>query len=1206
MNKLVNDLRFATSIALGTDGVVIIDEDQHIVYFNEHAEKMFGYKENKVLGKPLDLLLPNGVVDKHKLHVNQFINSKESGRPMAIRQSIHARHALGHEFAIEASISQTIYNGRHYCTAVVRDITPLRKLKDQLEKSQNELNQNLAKHKQDLTIATARLSEVQRLSQVGLWELDIKQKTLYWSSEVYEIFELDPGQFKASYEAFLEAIHPDDRDMVNTVYTESVSNKHQYKIQHRLLMKDGRIKFVEERCETFYDANQQPCRSVGTIQDITSQIKNDQQLKHLQILLLRVETLAQIGCWEWNIKTGEVYWSPEIYHQYGLEPDSTGVPEFVVDLNAVHCEDKYNVEQHFLNSKTADHFIPIDYRIVRRDGEIRYMRAQGEIVKPDGNNTSYIYGFIQDVTNYIAADREIRESNQLLQAVCDTTNVSMAYFDTDINFIRVNQAYTKLYNKDPDYFIGQNLFELFPDPEKEKIFKQAVKTGLTFSYNAKPFEYKDNDKHNIKHWDWTVTPIKSRQGVVNALVLSQLEVTNRIHAIEALQENEEKLKVLNENLEDIITERTLQLRDERNFIDTVLEIQGALVIVLDNKGIIVRFNRACEQATGYTFQELRGKYVWEYLIPPEEEPVVKNVFENLKTSALPSQFENHWLKKDGGRCLIQWSNSTITDSNGVVRFVIATGIDVTERRKTENKLLQSESSLQVAQRIAKVGSWEMDPKTGEVWWSDEKYRIFGKDKSTYIPTRQAFFESILPDDLQLVKDGLVKLMTDGHIDIMYRIILPDGEARIIHEVAETVFDKSGKPSLTRGTVHDITEMKKSEEERNQLQRQLQQAQKMESIGHLTGGIAHDFNNILAAVLGFTQLAIARFAPDRDGVLGNYLSEIEKGGKRASDLVKQLLAFSRGDTQGHKIINPISIIKDSIKMLRSTIPTSIQIDFIPPAHDVFIQTDAIQLQQAIVNLIINARDTLQGKGTITVKVSPTRAGSKECISCHKLFSGKYIFIEVKDSGAGIDKSIINRIFEPFFTTKKIGEGSGMGLALVHGFVHASGGHIDVKTVEKQGTQFCLYYPEAEPTGDLLPVDNKTASDNAGTSSNNKKHILIVDDEKPVVTLLNEILSTHAYKITTTHSSNTALALIRDNPESFDLLITDQAMPELTGIELIEQVRKLLPDLPIILCSGYSEQVNELNFKNKSASRFLAKPIFPEDLLQLVSEIFELRN
>lgn len=1203
MIQFNDDLRFITTVAAGMDGIVVIDENQTILLFNEYAERMFGYSESDVLGKTLDLLLPNDRMERHRDHVKKFLESGEIGRPMAERQIIQGCHADGHIILLEASISQTTYNGRRFCTAVLRDLTPMRKNQESLQKEHSELQQRLQKHKHELQITTSKLSEVQRLSQIGLWELNIKKNVLYWSNEVFEIFEIDSHKFSASYEAFLSAIHPEDRNMVNKVYTESVSNKQPYHIRHRLLMNDGRVKYVEERCETFYNEYDEPIRSVGTIQDITSQIVAEQQRRHLQSLLLRVETLASIGSWEWNLENNKFYWSPELYRLYGINQDKTYVPEYVLAINAIHPEDRENVRYHLQQAKLTDKFDPVQYRIIREDGKIRNMRAHGEVLKESKFESDRMYGFVQDITDHVSAKKEIIESNQLLEAIFNNTHVSIAYLDKEMNFIRVNRAYAELDDKTPDYFIGKNHFSLYPNEENEKLFRDAAQSGEPVTVNAKPFKYKNSPERGITHWDWTLTPIKNDEGALIALVLSLLEVTERIYAIEALKNNEEKLKALNENLEKIVADRTLQLRDERNFIDTVLEIQGALVIVLDDGGNIVRFNRACEKTTGFKFEELRGKPVWDFLIPPQEQTAVKQVFQNLSATALPSQFENHWLTKDGNRRLIQWSNSTINDHQGIVQFIIATGIDVTERRQTEKELLKNEAELKTAQRIAKVGSWEMDVKTGDIWWSDENYRIFARDRNEFTPTIETYYELVHPEDIDLVRKQGKKLVEDGHVDFIHRIVLPNGEQRVVRDIAETEYDENNQPIIRRGTVHDITELKQSEEERNQLQRQLQQAQKMETIGQLTGGIAHDFNNILAAIMGFTQLAISRFAPDREGTLGNYLTEIEKGSKRASDLVKQMLAFSRGDTQGHMLLDPRPIISDSVKMLRSTIPTSINISYDPEKTDLHIQTDAVQLQQSLINLIINARDALEGKGNIVVKTNTITLNKKECVSCHKVFSGQYVEITVIDNGCGINSADIPRIFEPFFTTKRIGHGSGMGLAQVHGFVHSSGGHIGITSQGVQGTRISLYFPFCEPDSEHLDKEGIAANQDGLKNNVINKKILIVDDEEAIVKLVSEILEMYEYHVVSTTSSQEALNILCDKSNDIDLLITDQAMPEISGAELIREVRKFNQELPILLCTGYSDVVNELNYKDKGASHYLAKPIWHDELLRVVGELTE---
>lgn len=1204
MIQILDDLRFVTTVATGMDGVISIDENLNIVLFNEHAQRMFGYSEKEMLGKSLDRLLPPEITEKHNIYIKAFMESGSPGRTMAERQTIRGMHADGHSFAFEASISQSTFNGHHYCTVVLRDITPLREKKENLEKIRLELEQRLNTHNLELQHSHSRLSEVQRLSQIGIWELDIETNELFWSDEVFEIFELDQNKFKASYEAFLGAIHPEDRDTVNHVYKESVENKRPYQVRHRLLMKDGRVKYVEERCETFYNNFGEPNRSVGTIQDITSQVTADQQRRHLQNLLLRVEALAEIGSWEWNIDSNKMYWSPEMYRQYGIKPSEVPDPCFDLATNAIHPEDKAKVDKNIKEGLKSGVLKPIEYRLIDPENNIRHLRCQGEFVEKHNIKEKYVYGFVQDISRYVKAEQEIKDSNRLLQAVLDTTHVGIAYLDCNMNFIRVNRAYASVENKDPEYFVGKNHFDLYPNRDNEEIFRNTVKTGKKAIVSAKPFEYAHNPERGISHWDWTLTPVKATDGKVNGLVLSLLDVTERINAIEIAQENEEKLKVLNENLEDIVKQRTTELVGERNFIDTVLETQGALVTVINRLGHIVLFNRACEETSGFSAEELRGKPVWDCVIPPDERPGVEQVFNNLTTSAIPSRYENHWLTKDGNRRLIDWSNSTISDDEGNVRYVIATGIDVTERRRTERQLRRISSSLKTAQRIAKVGSWEHDLNSNKLWWSEENYRIFGQKSDNFTPSREAYLATIHSDDVAkatLAADQLLKL---GYKDIVHRIITPDGDIKVIHEMAEVEYDEDKNPVLLRGTVQDVTEKKRADDERNQLQRQLQQAQKMESIGQLTGGIAHDFNNILSAILGFTRLAITRFAPDKQGTLGTYLEEIEKAGNRASDLVKQMLAFSRGDTQGYTKLEPLPIINDSIKMLRSTIPSSIDIVNKVIDDKIVIKTDALQLQQTLINLIINARDALDDKGEIEIKLYPTTVKSTECISCHQLFSGKYIAISIKDTGCGINPEIATRIFEPFFTTKTVGQGSGMGLAMVHGFMHTSGGHIQIETRRNHGTKVTLYFPSHRPTKNSSSDELKKSNPPNETTNSTGKKILVVDDEEPVTKLICEFLQLNNYEVDCTTSSLEALNYLKSSTKEFDLLITDQTMPELTGLDLIREVRKYDQDIPIIICSGYSNVVNESNAVEKGASCYLSKPIDETVLIHTVNYLLNI--
>ena len=248
-------------------------------------------------------------------------------------------------------------------------------------------------------------------------------------------------------------------------------------------------------------------------------------------------------------------------------------------------------------------------------------------------------------------------SHELLLAVIDTTHICIAHLDSDLNFVFVNQAYADLDNRTPDYFRGKNHFDLYPDKENETIFRNAITTGKSYTATAKPFEYAHNPERGITHWDWTVQPVKDADGSISGLILTLLNVTERIEALENAKRHEEKLdKVISEQ-EEIIAQRTRELEKERNFIDTILETQGAFVTVLDYYGHPVLCNAACEVATGYKKSELSKKAYWELLVPPEEKSAVIDAFDNLISTAQPSRSEYHWITKDGQKRLIDWSNS---------------------------------------------------------------------------------------------------------------------------------------------------------------------------------------------------------------------------------------------------------------------------------------------------------------------------------------------------------------------------------------------------------------------------------------------------------------------------------------------------------------------------------------------------------------------
>lgn len=388
-------------------------------------------------------------------------------------------------------------------------------------------------------------------------------------------------------------------------------------------------------------------------------------------------------------------------------------------------------------------------------------------------------------------------------------------------------------------------------------------------------------------------------------------------------------------------------------------------------------------------------------------------------------------------------------------------------------------------------------------------------------------------------------------------------------------------------------------EQKQLQRQLQQAQKMEAMGQLTGGIAHDFNNILASIMGYTGLALERYAGTSEPKLAEYLNEVYRAGERGQNLIAQMLAFSRRTENNAKAVAPEPLVKEVIKLLQSTLPSSIRLHTETDPDVPNIMMDPVHLHQLLMNLCINARDALEGEGLIKVLIRQVSHINTECCSCHEPIKGDFVELVVSDSGKGIEPTAMDNIFDPFFTTKETGKGTGMGLSMVHGIVHEHGGHILVETSQGNGSTFRLLFPAVSGEDQISDIEEFSYS--GMLQGINEGHLLVVDDDESMAMLVTELLSLCGYQVTMMTDSTEALSLFKQNPQRFALVITDQTMPGITGIELAKKMLLLRQDIPIILCTGYSEKVDEETAKTFGIQQFLKKPFKTKVLLESVSKL-----
>ncbi|MDH5588928.1 MAG: PAS domain S-box protein [Gemmatimonadota bacterium] len=434
-----------------------------------------------------------------------------------------------------------------------------------------------------------------------------------------------------------------------------------------------------------------------------------------------------------------------------------------------------------------------------------------------------------------------------------------------------------------------------------------------------------------------------------------------------------------------------------------------------------------------------------------------------------------------------------------------------------------------------------------------------------------------------------------------RYLTRDGREVPVRITTSLLRDAGGNPEGAVGLVEDLSSRVAAEKERDLLQRQLQQAQKMEALGQMTGGVAHDFNNILAVIMGRLELLRRRLADVPDPAVVRSLDAISGAGDKARTVVGQLLAFSRGEGGVAEQIDLREMVRDVVALMRPTLPSSIEL--VEAAGDVPCLVDAasVQIHQVLVNLILNSRDAVGGKGTITIDLSVLPTGGR-CDSCHGSFSGPRTVLTVSDDGSGIPEEVLARMFEPFYSTKEVGSGSGMGLAMVHGIVHQWGGHVQVESGVGAGTKISLFFNATEMEWPGAPVPGVVA-ERPRRESGASPRVMVVDDQEEVAELFEEVLQISGFEVVRFSDSREARDYIESHAETLDAVVTDQTMPGLTGCDLAEFVASRSPWIPVVLLSGHSDVVNADTAGDLGVSRYLAKPVQMDVLIDTVREVVE---
>jgi len=874
-------------------------------------------------------------------------------------------------------------------------------------------------------------------------------------------------------------------------------------------------------------------------------------------VLSQAQNIARIGIWYMDLQTGESELSDELYKIYGLGREFDPAARNIIE-KLIHPDDREKVQSAFEKAFAGASQPALEWRIVRPDGMERIMYSKGAKVSLDKNNKpSKIIAPVQDITEFRQLERGlIRSEEEYRLLVQNIAGVAYkGYKDWSVEFF--DEKITSITGYEPDEFNSRTMkwIDIIVKEDLETVrdkFIQALKTGRPYVR-----EYRIKTKTGNVCWIQERGKIVlDQKGEIECIIGIFFDVTDRKGAEEALWESEAAVK-------------------------SIFRAAPTGIGMVADRVIVQANERLCE-ITGYSHEELLGKSA-RILYPTDQdfEYVGQEKYAQIREHGTGT-VETHFQHKDGQAIDVLLSSTPI-DPNDYSKGVTFTALDITHRKQAENALQRSEKRFRKLFEESNDAIFIHDLEGRICDLNHAAHNMTGYPKASLLEMRVS---DLHPEaDRPGAYQALEETHKNGHVRFQSRFMQAE-QSIITVDISSSVIDEN--EGLVQGLVRNITKQRQMEE-------QLRQTQRIEAIGTLAGGIAHDFNNILSPIILHTEMVLEDI-PEENPFRFN-LEEVHDASIRAKDLTRQILTFSRQTEQDRipLIISPI--IKETLKLLRFSFPSTIEIRQNVETEGGAILADQAQIQQILMNLCTNAAYAMREEGgVLEIGLTDVYLSSSDVVQNDNLEPGNYISLTVRDTGPGMERSVKDRIFDPYYTTKGKGEGTGLGLAVVHGIVKNYDGAITVESEPEKGTVFQVFLPKVE--GQILSKPAGAVHLPVGTES-----ILLIDDEQSMLKAMQQMLERLGYTVDAKWSSTEALETFREDSDGFDLIITDYTMPEMTGVILAKAMMGIRPDVPVILCTGFSEQVDEEKSKAIGIRAFAMKPIIMREMAETIRQVLD---
>lgn len=1001
------------------------------------------------------------------------------------------------------------------------------------------------------------MTAAQEIGRFGSWEVgltvegELDRNSIRWSDQCYRVFGLKPGETAATFDRFINTVHPDDRQVVRTAVLATVKSGQPLLLEHRLSLSNGDVRYVRQAGRVSHDeSTHRPIKLTGTVHDITDERRADAALREKEALLHAADRrLAEIvngmteACFavdgEWRFTfvnyQGEMLLSRPAGEMMGRRfwevfPEIVGTP----------------VARHFQRAMAER--VPMAFEMLglmtQRWVEVR--------VSPSGAGLA---AFVLDVHARKQAEKALLASERHYRLLFDSNPAPMWVYDLEtLRFLAVNAAAVNHYGFTRDEFQAMTIRDIRPPDAVAELEKNLRQTKS------------DRDGPRIwRHWKKDHTEI-------------EVETTSN-----DLQFGDSPARLV---LANDVTERRRAEESLKLFRALMDHSKESIEVVDPVTSRFVDVNEHACVSHGYTREEYLRLTVFDVHPEFSREDFAQHPLRLQKQQRMV--FEANHRRKDGSRFPVEISLNWVSLDRG---YIVAMVRDITERKRGEEALKESEERFrQVVENIAEV-FWMTNPAKNEMLYISPAYEaIWGRTCESLYANPIAWLEAIHAEDRERVRHAALAKQALGTYREEYRIVRPNGEIRWVCDRAFPIKDETGVDQRVVGVAEDITASKT-------LHEQLLRAQRMESVGRLASGIAHDMNNILAPIMMSAPL-LRMGLPPKD--VEKTLATIEVSAQRGADLIKQLLLFGRGVAGERGQVLPSVLIKELLQIARETFPKNIAIKSEIPPSAWHVMGDATQLHQVLLNLCVNALDAMPQGGALTVAVENLRLDDSHLAANPEAAAGPYVRLSVSDTGTGIPPEILDKIFDPFFTTKEVGKGTGLGLSTVLGIVKSHGGFVTVRSADGEGTVFQIHLPAM-----LEPAQGRASVGALAPPKGSGETILVVEDEEVLRNVLGRVLRQHGYDAIPAANGAEAVALFSRLHAQIKIVLTDLDMPVMDGFGLIPKLQKIDPAVKVIvstgLAGGKEPQRRSVTLKELGVKAIVTKPFMPDKILRTIHSV-----